>query len=701
MKEEFLRQIREDYALYDGRKIEQAFKIAQNVHEGKMRLSGEPWIEHCVCVAKIMADMHMDADTVCAALLHDSCDDSEQPLKQIISTLGVEVYELVKGLNKINGLAYGKDNFDETEGLRRLIVTMGKDIRVILIKLADRLHNMRTIEYLPREKQIKFASETADVFSPLAERLGLSKMHSELDDLCFKALQPEEYNRLKAELDKKYDKWQDKMNKISGVLEYTLKECGIKGKVTSRFKNFYSLYKKFRAKGTEKIYDIIAFRILVENIEDCYKVLGAVHQKYRPVAGRIKDYIAAPKPNGYKSLHTTLITGDGTPFELQIRTFEMHETSEYGIAAHWNYKGSSANAAVLQEKLDWVKNLIESEMQINDNQNFVKALQMDFSSAEIWVFTPKYKPINLPEGSTPIDFAYAIHTELGHKAIGAKINGKKASLVTKLETGDVVEIITSSQSKGPSRDWLSVAVSRDARYSIKQFFRKETTPENIVAGRKIVETECKELGLDLGDVIKDSNFDELKQKYYFESIDDMFAAIGYKGVTVNQILKPALSQKELSGETAEKSSVMPVMVEGNLVKGCKLSHCCLPVPGDQIVAIASRDGYSIHTADCKNLKFVDSSRYLKADWAAENDRLYDVHLSIVGRDEIGVLSRILEAVYDTKFPFMSISATTLPKNKFEIIISIKVKNKGQLDDFCKQIKSKVDNVEFISRKNIG
>lgn len=706
MKEDFLKEVREKYELYDGRKIEQAYKLATLAHEGNKRESGEPWINHCVCVAEILVEMSMDADTICAGLLHDVIDDTDTTFKQISDTINDDVCELVRGLSKVNGIKYSKDNLDETESLRRLIVAMGKDIRVILIKLADRLHNMRTVEYLPRERQLKYASETRDVFSPLAERLGLSNMHAELDDLCFKTLNPQEYNKLKDELERKYDKWQEKMTKISGVLEYVLKETGVKGRVTSRFKNFYSLYKKFQTKGTEKIYDILAFRIIVETIDDCYKVLGSAHQKYRPIPGRIKDYIASPKPNGYQSLHTTLITSDGTPFELQIRTEEMHDFCEYGIASHWSYKenDSSGKAHMLQEKLDWVKNLIEQEMQITDNKNFVKALQVDFSSAEIWVFTPKYKPISLIAGATPIDFAYEIHTELGHKCIGAKVNGKKVSLATILETGDVVEILTSNGSKGPSRDWLNIAVSQNAKYNIRLFFRRETTPENIIFGKKILEEEAKAQGLTLGDIIADDNYKELKEKFNFDSLDDMFASVACKGVTVNQILKPTLAKKETLIKNVEAINNSPILVEGNPVVSYKFSGCCSPIPGDSIVAVSSREGYSIHTADCKNLKYIGSNRYLEASWNQKINKVYNVHLSLIGKDEAGVLGKILStisSIYNDKISFTALNAQLLPKGKFEVVISLKVKNKEELDNIINSIKQQVPNIEYISRKNIG
>ncbi len=699
--DDFLKNVREKYDIFEAKKIEQAYKLACIAHTGNKRKNGSPWVEHNASVGKILADMNMDADTVCAGVLHDVVDDTDVSFRQIGDAVNWEVAELVKGVTKVNGIKYGKDNLDEVDDLRRLIVAMGKDIRVIIIKLADRLHNMRTIEFLPREKQIKYASETKEVFSGLAERLGLAKIQSELDDLCFRTLQPDEYEKLKTELDNKYDKWKEKMHKISGVLEYVLREQGIRGKVTSRFKNFYSLYKKFQKKGTEKIYDIIAFRILVDNVDDCYRVLGAVHQKYKPISGRIKDYIAAPKQNGYQSLHTTLITTDGTPFELQIRTFEMHEYNEMGVAAHWNYKGDADTSYLLQEKLDWLRNLIESEMAQTDSKNFVKTLQMDFSTGEIWVFTPKYKPISLPEHSTPIDFAYAIHSELGHKCIGAKVNDKKVSLATKLETGDVVEILTSNESKGPSRDWLNVAVSHNARYYIRQFFRKESTPENIIFGKKILEEEAKKLDISIGDIIDNSVFSELKEKYNFESIDDMFAAVGYKGVTVNQILKPILSKKDSLKESEQVKEASPIFVEGNEVSNHRFSQCCTPIPGDDIIAIANRDCFAIHTKDCKNLKYIESDRYLAASWSEKSRKLYNVHVSITAKDYEGILNSVLTAVYESNVIFTAVNAQILGADKFEMTILLRVKNKEELDQFMKFIKSQCPQIDFIARKNIG
>lgn len=698
--EDFLKSVREKYDIVDSKMVEQAYKLASMAHEGNKRASGSPWVEHNICVAKILLDMNMDAETVCAGLLHDILDETDTSIRQIADAVGVDVAELVKSLSKVNSIKFRKDSTDEVDNLRRLIMSMGKDIRVVIIKLADRLHNMRTVEFLNREKQIKYASETKDVFSGLAERLGLSKMKSELEDLCFKTLNPDEYSKLEEELTRKYSKWQEKMKRISGVLEYVLRETGIKGKISSRFKNFYSLYKKFQTKGTEKIYDIIAFRILVDDIEDCYKVLGAVHQKYRPIPGRIKDYIAAPKPNGYQSLHTTLITTDGTPFELQIRTYDMHEYCENGIASHWNYKGDRDKSSLMQEQLSWLKSLLETDINEADNKNLIKTLQMDFSLGEIWVFTPKYKPINLPERATPIDFAYAIHTELGHKCIGAKVNGKKVSLASTLETGDVVEIITSNESKGPSRDWLNVVNSKNTRYCIKQFFRKETTPENIIFGKKILEEEASNCGLTLGDIIEDDNFKELKEKFSFESVDDMFAAVGYKGVTVNQILKPTQARKDKLNTNKEVEN-SPILVEDREVSKYRLSLCCSPIPGDDIVAIANRDTYGIHTTDCKNQKFIDTDRYLKASWNVKSKKQYVVHVSITTQDKPGILQDILTLVYQSKITFTAVNAQVLGNNKFEMTITLKVQNKEELDDFMHFIKDSVPLVEFITRKNLA
>ena len=699
--EAFLKNVREKYDIADSRKIEQAYKLVSLAHEGNKRESGSPWVTHCVGVANILLGLKLDADTICAGLLHDVIDKTEIYARQIIDAVGEDVYELVKGMSKVNGIKYNKNEVSEVDSLRRLVVAMGKDVRVIIIKLADRLDNMRTIEYLPHNRQIKYASETKEVFTGLAERLGLEKIQSELADLCFKTLNPDEYNKLKNELDRKYDKWQEKMRRVSGVLEYVLREIGIKGKVTSRFKNFYSLYKKFQTKGTEKIYDIIAFRILVDSVEDCYRVLGAVHQKYRPIPGRIKDYIAGPKQNGYQSLHTTLITSDGTPFELQIRTYDMHDYCEMGIASHWNYKGDNDKSDLMQEKLNWLKNIIESEMLLSDDKEFVKTLQMDFSTGEIWVFTPKYKPVSLPEKATPIDFAYAIHTELGHKCIGAKVNGKKVSLASTLETGDVVEIITSAESKGPSRDWLHITASASARHAIKAFFRKETTPENIIIGKKTLEEEAKKHNISIGDIIAEKNFAELKDKFMFESVDDMFASVGYKSVTVNQILKPIISKlsKEEDLVLAKESS--PIIVEGHEVVNYKLSQCCTPIPGDDIVAIANRDYLSIHTKDCKNQKIVDNDRYLSASWNEKIRKLYIVHIYIGAKDKEGILNNILSVIYKSKKPFTAVSAQILSNEKFAMTVTLKVANKSELDDFIKYIKREVPGLDFITRKNIG
>lgn len=700
--EDFLKLVREKYDIVNSRQVEQAYKLANTAHIGNKRKSGEPWVNHCICVAKILLELNMDSETVCAGLLHDVLDDTDVTPKQISDAVGSGVSELCKGMSKVNGIKYGKQDIDEVESLRRLIIAMGKDIRVVIIKLADRIHNMQTIEYLPREKQIKYATETQEVFSGLAERLGLSKFKRDLDDLCFKTLNPEEYNKLKNEVERKYDKWQEQMKRISGVLEYVLKENHIKGKVSSRFKNLYSLYRKLQKKGTAKTYDIIAFRVLVDNIEDCYRVMGAVHQKYRPIAGRIKDYIAAPKQNGYQSLHTTLVTTDGTPFELQIRTYEMHEYCEAGVASHWNYKGDSDGSSYLmQEKLAWLKNLIESEMRVTDDKNFVKTLKMDFSTGEIWVFTPKHKPISLPELSTPIDFAYAIHTELGHKCIGAKINGKKVSLATVLETGDEVEILTSQESKGPSRDWLNVAVTHTARYSIRQFFRKETTPENIIFGKKILEEEAKKLNISLGDIISETYFKELQEKFNFESVDDMFASVGYKAVTVNQILKPIKDKKELENEKNLSKEYSQIVVEGKDVFNYRLSQCCSPIPGDDIIAIANRDGFSIHTKECKNQKYINSDRCLKAEWKDNHKKLYPVHISINAKDRPGILADILNYVYNYKITFTGVTAQILPNDKFEMTIALKVVDKDELDEFVNYLKQQEPAIEWITRKNLG
>ena len=476
----------------DASLVLKAYEFACEAHKNDKRKSGEPYVIHPINVAKILMEYGLDQTTVAAALLHDVVEDTPVSFKKIKEEFGAEVEMLVKGVSKISSIKYSKEVI-ELDSLKRLFIAMSKDIRVILIKLVDRLHNIRTVQYLKPEKQIKFCTETMNLFVPLAERLGIDVIKLELENTCFKYLNPVDYQKIKGELDKKQEINLERMKNIKAKLEELLAKANVESTILTRFKRVYTLYKKLRAKGTAKAYAVIGIRVIVSSPEECYKVLGEIHKIYKPVPGQIKDYIASPKSNGYKSLHTTVISEDGTPFEVQIRTKTMHELNEYGVLAYWGGKLGAKKEKVLNDKVAWIKSIIQGEREIKDSENFIDALQKDFAStAEIWVFTPKNKPVSLPENSTPIDMAYAIHTELGNTCVGAKVNGKKVPLNYTLDTGDVVEIITSSQSKGPSRDWLKIAVSGTARTHIRTFFKKNIIPENVKVGKLILEGKAED-----------------------------------------------------------------------------------------------------------------------------------------------------------------------------------------------------------------
>ncbi len=678
--------------------ILEAYEFAKEAHKNQKRVSGEPYIVHPMSVAKTLIDLGLDQPTIAAALLHDVVEDTPVSFKQIREKFGSEVEMLVKGVSKINSIKYSKE-ITEMDSLKRMFIAMSKDIRVILIKLADRLHNIQTVKYLPKARQIKICTETMNLFVPLAERLGLGAMKVDLEDMCFEILNPEEYQKLKSQLERNYDKTTDRMSKIEADLKQALVNLGLEGEVQSRFKHFYSLYKKIKDKGTAKIYDIIAFRILVDKVEDCYRVLGEIHKMYKPVPGRIKDYIAGPKVNGYRSLHTTLITKDGTPFEVQIRTFAMHEYCEYGVAAHWRYKSGNYKKDVLEEKLNWIRSVIQDEKQIKDSENFVKAMQMDFSSSEIWVFTPKYKPISLPEKATPIDMAYAVHTELGNTCIGARVNGKKTSLTHTLETGDVVEIITSKDSKGPARDWLKIAVSTNARNHIKAFFRKSIKPENVKLGKQMLEERVKEMGLSIGNCLSQQVLEEVQKRYMIYSLDDMFACIATGGVKVADIINIAMKQQE-QGQEQETKNECPVLIMGSEVDNVKFAHCCTPIPGDEIFAVASNSGITVHCANCANLKNIETDKYLTAQWKTNIKKDFDISLKIGGKDEVGIVSKVVSVFYEMETKICSFNAKIVNEGRFEIIASIRVKNKNEAEAIARKIEQ-IENVQFVNRNNLS
>ena len=699
MEEKFISGVKKLYGYEVGERIIDAYNFAKRAHNGATRASGEPYIIHPLQTAQILVDLNLDEATIKAALLHDVVEDTDTSFKDLADRFGSDVEELVRGVTKINSIKYSKD-ITEMENLRRLFISMSKDVRVIMIKLADRIHNMRTLNYLPHNRQIRFASETMDLFVPLAERLGLNSMKAELEDLCFMYLNPIEYNKLKNELDRKFQKTTSKMEDIERKLNNILTTERISGEVSSRFKHFYSIYKKLRSHGTAKIYDIIAFRVLVPTISECYTLLGSIHAQYKPVPGRIKDYIAAPKLNGYQSLHTTLITEDGTPFEVQIRTYDMHIACEYGIASHWRYKSGNNKEDMLEDKFNWLKSIINEEREIKDSGNFVKALKMDFSTAEIWVFTPKYKPISLPENSTPIDMAYAVHSDLGNMCIGAKVNDKTVPLNRKLETGDVVEILISKDTKGPSRDWLSIAVSTDARRSIRSFFRKNMTPENIFKGQKILTEEAAKAGLDLHK-IQNKCFEDLQMKYNFESLDDMFASVGYGSLTPNQILKKYINEYQEEIRLEKNKDDYIVDIEGIKVHDVKFARCCTPILGDEIVGVYSQNGYTIHRKDCPNMKLVEEDRKKKAKWNVTHAKDFYVSIKLGGRDENGLTAKLLNILYSNEnIELEEIKSRKLTTTKFEVTLRLKIRKREDLEELIDNIKNE-PYIDYVTRNNLN
>ena len=581
--------------------LNRALDYATKMHEGQKRESGEPYITHPIAVANILIDLGLDYSAVSAALLHDCVEDTTATDEDIKRNFGDEIAELVLGVTKLKKLSFKSKEEEQAENFRRMFFAIAKDIRVLIIKIADRLHNMRTISSLSKERQIAMATETLEIFAPLASRLGLSYFKCELEDLCLKVLHPTAYEQLVNEITLKRSERQELVNKICERLTEMLKELGIKGEVSGRPKHFYSIYKKMTTqnKTFDQIYDLTAVRVIVENIKDCYEVLGMIHTVWKPIPGRFKDYIAVPKSNNYQSLHTTVMTTYGMPFEIQIRTYEMHKIAEYGIAAHWKYKENrGAENNEFDEKLEWLRGVMDVQSSENSSpQEFYESLKFDLYSGQVFVFTPRGDVINLPEGSNPIDFAYNLHSEIGNKCIGAKINNKMVPLETKLQTGDYVEIITSANAKGPSRDWLRIVKTSQAKSKIKAFFKKELKEENIRKGKDMLEREAKVRGYSLASLMQPKWLDVIMQRYSISSLDDLYASVGYGGFTVNQILSKLIDfyKKEEKAHAPVKPnySVKSSNTSGIIVKGhddllVRISRCCNPVPGDDIVGFISR-----------------------------------------------------------------------------------------------------------------
>ncbi len=723
--EEIINRMKKNNRKSDSKLILKAYNFAKGNHGEQMRKSGEPYIIHPLQVANTLAELGLDDSTICAALLHDVVEDTEATYQDVVNEFSVEIAEMVDGVTKLSKLNYESVEEAQVENYRKMFLAMGKDIRVILIKLSDRLHNMKTLKYLSRDRQIANAKETMDLYAPLANRLGMYSLKWQLEDLGFKYLYPEEYRELVEGIDRKREERLEFIDRIEEQIKRELKNQKIEAEITGRAKHLYSIYRKMKRDNSslDQIYDLFALRIIVNSVKDCYAALGVVHELYNPMPGRFKDYIAVPKPNMYQSLHTTLIGEKGTPFEVQIRTWDMHRIAEFGIAAHWAYKeasfsrGKKANVQVTEDKLAWLRETLEWQKDMQDPQEFLNTLKTELFEDEVYVFTPRGDIKVLPRGSTPIDYAYSIHAEIGHHMTGCKINSKMMPIITKLNNGDIVEIITSENSKGPSRDWLKFIKSSAAKNKIMSWFKKNQREENIEKGKELIEKEIKRIGMEHGELFKPEFIVGALNRYKFNTIEDMYAGVGFGAISAGKIIARILEEyrkvhkEENVEEKLEELSKQKTMQykpsnNGIIVKGIdnclvKLSKCCNPVPGDNIVGYITRGrGVSIHRSDCKNLKdlFLDEeSRMIDVFWADNDKAAYSVDIEIYANDRNGLLSDIIKVVGDSKTKLIAVSSRA---NKERIAITeltVEVENLDSLNQVLKALR-KIDSVYEVKRR---
>lgn len=715
MIDKLIKAINKNCNNVDIEKVKKAYEFAEKAHENQMRASGEPYITHPIDVAVILAELGMDTDTIIAGLLHDVIEDTEYTYDQVKDLFGEEVTNLVDGVTKLGKIKYKTKEEQQADNVRKMLLAMAKDIRVIIIKLADRLHNLRTLKYMSKGKRKIKAKETLEIYAPLAHRLGMSKIKWELEDISFRYLHEEEYYDLVAKIAEKRIEREEYIASIVEDLGNNLENAGIDADIDGRPKHFYSIYRKMvkKNKNIEQIFDLTAIRVLVNSVKDCYGVLGIVHTIYKPIPGRFKDYIAMPKPNMYQSLHTTVIGPQGKTFEIQIRTFEMHKTAEYGIAAHWKYKEGSEEKKEMnfETKLAWLRDILEWQKETSDAEEFMEGFKIDLFSDEVFVFTPKGVVINLPSGSTPIDFAYRIHTDVGNRCVGAKVNGKIVPLDYNLRTGEIVEIITSKVANGPKMDWLNIAKSNQAKSKIRQWFKRAKREENISVGREILEKELKKKGIHLNILNKAISNDKIQKKYNVHTQEELFGAIGIGVINpvsfTNKVKEELIDPFEKITKEVEDKNVEEQLAKGNksidknkeygvVVKGLsnimvRFARCCNPVPGDEVLGYITKGrGVSIHRKDCSNLQNLikeDPDKVLEASFGEDKKSAYVAEVQIKAEDRLGILSDLMIIINESGLVLTALNANSAKNNVAIINLKVKIKSIDQLKELMRKIRN--------------
>ena len=715
MLEMLVKKIKENCVNINMDMVDKAYNLAFEAHKEQKRDSGEPYIIHPIEVATILAELGMDTSTIVAGLLHDVIEDTEYTYDDIKNLFGEEVANLVSGVTKITKMEYKSKEEQQADNFRKMLLAMADDIRVIIIKLADRLHNMRTLKYRKKEKQKKTAMETLDIYAPLAHRLGISKIKWELEDLSFRYLHEEEYYDLVKQVAEKRTEREIYIKKIIEDMYNKLEEAGIDSDIDGRPKHFFSIYKKMvtKNKSIEQIFDLTAIRVLVNTVKDCYEVLGIVHTIYKPIPGRFKDYIAMPKPNMYQSLHTTVIGPQGKTFEIQIRTFEMHRTAEYGIAAHWKYKEGDNNGETkeknFESKLVWLRDMLEVQKETADAQEFIEGFKIDLFTDEIFLFTPKGVVIDLPNGATPIDFAYRIHTDIGNKCVGAKVNGKIVPLDYKLKTGEIVEVLTSNNAKGPNMDWLNIAKSNQAKSKIRSWFKKAKKEENISKGKELFEKELKKQGVHFADIAKGETYEKFVKRNNINGMDDLYALIGLGAISASSFIWKLKDENQSKDEKVIEENTNKIIEDniskaqrnkidqtvGITVKGVdnlmiRFAKCCNPVPGDDIMGYITKGrGISVHRADCGNLKNLimeDGDKVVDVSWGTSNGRAYIAEIQVKAEDRSGLLTDIMGIISELNLQLNALNAKSAKGSMAYVNIKVKIDTVELLKDLMKKIR---------------